>query len=171
MPKNKNKGPKMTTVTTKSGEQLKVFEDLNDFETYIKNETEDNEFDNVHCHLKYYPPFVLHDARDDPEKIKDTANSHSKKFVRHLHQHVEKHLLKDIKMALDQPDLKFKNKSKQETFEKIVWNYDDETELNDKRFKVTVEVTCNHDGAMVDVDYKTAPVTNNSTTESNEQMI
>ncbi|CAI4404001.1 CRB_1a_G0028580.mRNA.1.CDS.1 [Saccharomyces cerevisiae] len=154
----KAKGPKMSTITTKSGESLKVFEDLHDFETYLKGETEDQEFDHVHCQLKYYPPFVLHDAHDDPEKIKETANSHSKKFVRHLHQHVEKHLLKDIKTAINKPELKFHDKKKQESFDRIVWNYGEEAELNAKKFKVSVEVVCKHDGAMVDVDYRTEPL-------------
>ena len=132
----KAKGPKMSTITTKSGESLKVFEDLHDFETYLKGETEDQEFDHVHCQLKYYPPFVLHDAHDDPEKIKETANSHSK----------------------NKPELKFHDKKKQESFDRIVWNYGEETELNAKKFKVSVEVVCKHDGAMVDVDYKTEPL-------------
>lgn len=158
MAKKDKKKPNFNTITTKSGETLKVFDDLDTFETFIKNETEDDEFDNVHCQLKYYPPFVLHESRDDPEKIKDTVNCHSKKFVRHLHQHVEKHLLKDIKTALNQPELKFKNKSKEEKFEKITWNYNDETEINTKKFKIEVEVSCNNAGAMVDVDYKTVPL-------------
>lgn len=156
--KNKVKGPKVNTVTTKDGESVKVFEDINDFETYLKNETEDNEFDNIHCKLKYYPPFVLRGTHDDPEKIKDTANCHSKKYVRHLKQHVEKHLLKEIKTSLNQPELKFANTSKEETFNRITWKYGDETELNAKKFKIDVEVSCNNDGALVDVDYKTGPI-------------
>lgn len=149
----------MTTVVTKTGESLKLFEDLNDFEMFIRNEVEDDEFDNIHCQLKYYPPFVLQDAKDhDPEKIKDTENCHSKKFVRHLHQHVEKHLLKDIKEALQQPTLKFHDKSKDATFEKITWHYGEQTELHNKKFKVQIDVSCNNDGAMVDVDYKTVPI-------------
>ena len=98
MPKSgkKDKKPTYTTTTTKEGEQLKVFEDLETFETFIRNETEDDDFENLHCVCNYYPPFVLHGSHDDPDKIKETENSHNKKFVRHLHQHVEKHLLKDI---------------------------------------------------------------------------
>lgn len=155
----KDKGPKMTTVTTKEGETLKVFEDLKDFETFIKQETEDEEFDNLHCQLKYYPPFVLHEAHDDPEKISMTANSHSRKFVRHLHQHVEKHLLKDIKEAINLRDLKFRNKSKDESFDRIVWHYGDDTQYHERKFHIEVGVTCTHDDAMVDVDYKTIPIT------------
>ncbi|CCF56439.1 hypothetical protein KAFR_0B01400 [Kazachstania africana CBS 2517] len=154
----KNKGPKYNTIVTKAGESLKVFEDLNDFEVFLKNETEDNEFDKIHCQLKYYPPFILAQAHDDPEKIKETANCHSKKFVRHLHHHVEKHLLKDIRAAVGQPDLKFKNKSKEEQFDKITWNYNDEAECNDRKFNVRIQVSCNNNNAMVDVDYKTDPL-------------
>ncbi|EDO15073.1 hypothetical protein Kpol_411p18 [Vanderwaltozyma polyspora DSM 70294] len=159
----KDKKPKVATITTKSGETLKVFEDLAQFEDFLKHETEDDDdFDNVHCQLKYYPPFVLHEAHDDPEKIKDTANSHSKKYVRHLHQHVEKHLLKEIKEALQLPDLKFKDKSKDEDFEKIVWNYGDTGEFHDRKFRISISVTCKHDDAMVDLDYKTVPLTEES---------
>ncbi|BAO42026.1 Respiratory growth induced protein 1 [Kluyveromyces marxianus] len=154
----KDKGPKFTTVTTKSGEVVKVFEDLESFETFIKNETEDEEFDHVHCHLKYYPPFVLHESHDDPEKIKDSANSHSKKFVRHLHQHIEKHLLKDIKERVHLPDLKFKDKGKEETFEHIVWKYNDVAQYHGKDFEIHVTVECHNDSAIVDVDYLTTPV-------------
>ncbi|CAG62868.1 uncharacterized protein GVI51_M12507 [Nakaseomyces glabratus] len=154
----KEKKAKVATITTKSGESLKVFEELNDFETFLRGEVEDNEFDHVHCKAKYYPPFVLHESHDDPEKIKDTNNSHNKKFVRHLHQHVEKHLLKDIREMFQNPDLKFKNKSKEETFEKITWHYADESELNAKKFRIQLDVTCTHDGAMVDVDYRTEPI-------------
>ncbi|CCD25301.1 Rgi1p NDAI_0E04840 [Naumovozyma dairenensis CBS 421] len=156
----KDKGPKMTTVTTKDGEQVKVFEELDDFERYLKSEFEDTtRFDNMHLKLNYYPPFVMHHSHDDPDKIKDTDNSHNKKFVRHLHQHVEKHLLKDIKEAVNHPDLKWHDKSKDESFEKIVWHYAEDTEYNKKPFKMEVNVACNHLDAMVEVDYRTVPIT------------
>ncbi|SCV99894.1 LAFE_0B04852g1_1 [Lachancea fermentati] len=154
----KDKKPKITTVTTKEGDTMKVFEDLDTFQTFIKNETEDDEFDHVRCHLKYYPPFVLHESHEDPEKIKDTANSHSKKFVRHLHQHVEKHLLKDIKKSAQLPELTFKDKSKEETFEHVVWKYNDKTQYHGKDFEVHVTVECHSDSAYIDVDYLTQPV-------------
>lgn len=156
MPKKDSK-PKISTITTKSGEKVKVFEDLDTFETFVKNSAEDNEFESVHCQLNYYPPFVLHEAHDDLDKIKDTENSHSKKFVRHLHQHVEKHLLKDIGNYFHQP-LKFKDHSKEETFDHICWTYNDEATLNEKHFKLNIEVTCHHDDAMVAVEYKTSPI-------------
>ncbi|SMN19932.1 similar to Saccharomyces cerevisiae YIL057C RGI2 Protein of unknown function involved in energy metabolism under respiratory conditions [Maudiozyma saulgeensis] len=148
---------KVSTITDKNGDKVKVFEDLDSFENFVKNSAEDNEFENVHCQLNYYPPFIMHETHDDPDKIKDTENSHSKKFVRHLHQHVEKHLLKDIGNYFHQP-LKFKDHHKEEDFEHITWSYNDEATLNDKHFNLNIEVTCHHDDAMVAVDYKTSPV-------------
>lgn len=158
----KDKGPKVSTITTKAGETLKVFEDLDDFEMFIKNETEDDDFDHVHCRLKYFPPFVMHESHDDPDKIKDTANCHSKKFVRHLHQHVEKHLLKDIKERIRQPGLKFKDKGKEETFDHIRWSYNDVANYHEKDFEIHVTVECHNDSAMVDVDYLTRPFASSS---------
>ena len=101
---------------------------------------------------------MLHESHEDPEKISDAANSHSKKFVRHLHQHIEKHLLKDIKQAVRKPELKFHEKSKEETFDKITWHYGEETEYHGRPFKIDVQVVCTHEDAMVFVDYKTHPV-------------
>lgn len=154
----KEQKPKYTTVKNKSGETLKVFDDVETFENFLRDSEEDNEFSNVHCQVQYIPPFVLHHAHDDEEKVKDTENSHSKKFVRHLHQHVEKHLLKDIKGALDIPDLKFHDKTKEQTFEHVMWHYGETVEHKDKKFKIDVNVVCKHDSPMVDVDYKTQPV-------------
>ncbi|SCU82601.1 LANO_0B06898g1_1 [Lachancea nothofagi CBS 11611] len=154
----KDKKPKVKTVVSKEGESIKVFEDLDTFELFIKNETEDEEFDHVRCHLKYFPPFVLHESHEDPEKIKETVNSHSKKFVRHLHQHVEKHLLKDIRERLHLPELKFKDKSKVETPDHIVWKYNETALYHSREFEIHVTVECHHDSAVVDVDYLTQPV-------------
>lgn len=154
----KEKKPKFTNVVTKEGTELKVFEDLETFETFIKNETEDDDFENLNCQVNYYPPFVLHHAHDDPEKIKDSENSHNKKFVRHLHQHVEKHVLKDLKECLNLPDMKFHDKNKEETFEKITWHYGEDAQIKEKKFHISVDVTCHHDDAMVCVDYKTQPL-------------
>ncbi|CCE65222.1 hypothetical protein TPHA_0K00880 [Tetrapisispora phaffii CBS 4417] len=154
----KDKGPKIQTITTKSGEKIKAFEDLNQFETFLKQETEDDEFDNLHCQIKYYPPFIMHDCHEDPEKIPNTANSNSKKFVRHLHQHVEKHLLKDIREALDIPELQFKDHSKEKESDHITWHYHDVTTYHDKKFQVNVNVTCNHEDALVNLEYQTLPI-------------
>lgn len=158
MTKKDKKKVKVETVTTKDGETIKVFEELEDFEGYIKEGFEDGEFERVHCRVNYYPPFVLQHHHNDPEKVGDLENSHNKKFVRHLHQHVEKHLLHDIRDALDLPDLKFKGKSKDESFEKIVWHYNQEVEARGKKFYVNIDVTTNHDDAMAHVDYHTSPI-------------
>ncbi|CCH63134.1 hypothetical protein TBLA_0J01380 [Henningerozyma blattae CBS 6284] len=154
----KDTKPKFTTVVTKQGESLKVFEDMETFERFIKDSEEDDNFNNVHCQIHYYPPFVMHASHDNEEKVKDTDNSHNKKFVRHVHQHVEKHLLKEIKDALDMPDLKFHDKNKEETFEHVRWHYGETAEHKDKKFKIDINVTCLHDTAMVDVDYATTPI-------------
>ncbi|GMM55373.1 Rgi2 protein [Maudiozyma humilis] len=169
--KNKSKGPKSTVVTLKNGESVKVFEDMHDFETYLRNETEDNEFDHIHCKLQYYPPFVLRGAHDDLDRIKDTDNCHSRKYVRHLKQHVEKHLLRDIGGSLNHPELRFGNKSKQQSFDTVSWKYGDETELNCRKFKIDVEVACHNNGAMVDVDYKTGPVEEEQQEENADAII
>ncbi|AMD19987.1 HCL164Cp [Eremothecium sinecaudum] len=158
MAKKDKKKQHMTIVETKSGETIKVFDDMEAFEMYIKNESEDDEFDHVHCQLRYYPPFVLHESHDDPEKIKESCNSHSKKFVRHLHQHVEKHLLKDIKESVGVPDLKFKDKTKEETFDHVLWRYNAPTQFHNKDFVIHVTVQCHSNTAMVDVDYQTEPL-------------
>lgn len=69
MTKKDKKEVKVQTVTTEDGETVKVFEDLQGFETFIANETEDDDFDHLHCKLNYYPPFVLHESHEDPEKL------------------------------------------------------------------------------------------------------
>lgn len=153
----KNKGSKVSTVTNKQGEIFQMFESLKDFETFIKQETEDDEFDRIHCMLNYYPPFVLQRAHDDPEQISEQNNCHSRKFVRHLHQHVEKHLLKDLAVALQSPNLKFNDKSKDQSFEKIIWTYNDDASYHDKPFHVKVDVTARREDALVNVDYRTTP--------------
>ncbi|CCK69909.1 uncharacterized protein KNAG_0D01570 [Huiozyma naganishii CBS 8797] len=174
MPKGnkKVKGPKVNTVITKQGEELKVFEDLGDFETYLKNETDDDEFDNQHCQVRYYPPFILQETKNgDPERIKDTANCHSKKFVRHLHHHVEKHLLKEIGAALTLDNLKFTDKSKDAQFDKVTWHYvEKDCFVKDRNFTLQVDVSCTNDTAMVDVDYRTVPVREPPAEEQQQQQ-
>jgi hypothetical protein len=99
-------------------------------------------------------------SHNDPEKIKDSQNRKNKKFVRHLHQHVEKHLLKEIKESSGL-DLNLKNVETIENFDTITWKYVDEglhgLNESDGDFKVEVLVKCNSDGAYIDVDYNTIP--------------
>lgn len=140
--------------------KLQEFDDLPSFEQFLKDEREDNDFCNAHAHINYIPPFVLAESHNDPEKIKDSQNRKNKKFVRHLHQHVEKHLLKEIKSSIGL-DLNLKNVETVEEFDTLEWKYVDDGlhGLNETEgdFKVEVNVKCNSNGAYIDVDYKTTP--------------
>lgn len=146
----------------KSDGQLQEFEDLESFEQFLKDEKEDHEYLNAHAHIHYLPPFVLHESHNDPEKVKDSQNRKNKKFVRHLHQHVEKHLLNEIKQSSGL-DLQFKKPETLEDFDTITWKYTDDSNhgLNDDdgKFKVEVSVKCNSNNAYVDVNYNTLPIT------------
>ncbi|CCH46494.1 hypothetical protein BN7_6087 [Wickerhamomyces ciferrii] len=142
--------------------KLQEFEDLDTFEQFLKDEREDNEHNNAHAHINYIPPFVLAASHNDPDKVKDSQNRKNKKFVRHLHQHVEKHLIKDIK-ASSGMDLNFGKPETIEDFDTITWKYTDSSDhglgLDGEKFKVEVVVKCNSNGAYVDVNYNTLPIT------------
>ncbi|KAH3672801.1 hypothetical protein WICMUC_004023 [Wickerhamomyces mucosus] len=140
--------------------QLQEFDDLQTFEQFLKDEMEDAEFSNAHAHVNYVPPFVLAASHNDVEKIKDSQNRKNKKFVRHLHQHVEKHLLTEIKESSGM-DLKFGKPEVKEDFDTITWKYVDATNhgLGDEgNFRVEVDVKCYSDGAAIDVNYHTIPL-------------
>lgn len=145
-----------------SNGKLQEFEDLETFEQFLKDEKEDHEYSNAHAHINYIPPFVLAASHNDPEKIKNSQNRKNKKFVRHLHQHVEKHLLNEIKENSGL-DLHFNKPETVEDFDTITWKYVDESnhglEETDDKFKVEVVVKCNSDNAYVDVNYNTLPIT------------
>lgn len=146
-----------------SNGSLQEFDDLATFEQFLKDEKEDHEFNNAHAHINYIPPFVLAASHNDPEKVKDCQNRKNKKFVRHLHQHIEKHLLKEI---IESSGLELNFNKKPETiedFDTITWKYVDEsnhglTDTEDK-FRVEVVVKCNSENAHVDVNYNTLPIT------------
>ncbi|CDR38918.1 CYFA0S02e08592g1_1 [Cyberlindnera fabianii] len=135
------------------------FEDLSEFEQYLKDEREDNELTHSHARIQYIPPFVLAASHNDPEKVKDSQNRKNKKFVRHLHQHVEKHLLKEIQ-ASSGLDLHFGKPETLEDFDTITWKYTDDQclESDEGKFKVQVVVKCNSDGAAIDVSYDAIPM-------------
>jgi hypothetical protein len=140
--------------------EIAEFEDLSSFEQFLKDEKEDDELSNAHAHIQYFPPFVLAESHNDPERIKDSQNRKNKKFVRHLHQHVEKHLLMDIKQSTGM-DLHFGKPQTVEDFDTITWKYLDETDHGmgaDGNFKVQVVVKCDSNGAAVDVCYDTIPM-------------
>lgn len=130
------------------------FEDLPTFEQYLKDEREDNEIGNAHAHIQYIPPFVLQESHNDPDRVKDSQNRKNKKFVRHLHQHVEKHLLEDIKDCSGM-DVRFGKPEKIEDFDTITWRYEGMTTGS---YKVQVIVKCDSNGAAIDVRYDTVPV-------------
>jgi hypothetical protein len=136
------------------------FEDLSTFEQYLKDEREDNDLANAHAHIQYFPPFVLAESHNDPERIKDCQNRKNKKFVRHLHQHVEKHLLTEIKECSGM-DLRFGKPETIEDFDTITWKYMDASDHGmgaDGNFKVQVVVKCDSNGAAIDVKYDTIPM-------------
>ncbi|KAH3679989.1 hypothetical protein WICPIJ_008465 [Wickerhamomyces pijperi] len=134
------------------------FEDLETFEKFLRDEKEDNEFNHCHAHINYIPPFVMHESHNDPEKIKDSQNRKNKKFVRHLHQHVEKHLLKEI-VENSGLQLKFGKPQIMEDFDTLQWKYVDDGDhgLGEEfeHFTVEVDVKCNSNGAAIDVNYNT----------------
>lgn len=136
--------------------ELQEFEDLDAFTQFLSDEIEDDEYFNSHVHLKYIPPFVMHESHNDVEKIKDSQNSKNKKFVRHLHHHIERHLLKDIQDKLGF-DKEFENLGKFNDNNEIKWVYEDEVVGSgmDHDYKVKVEVKCHSDNAFVDVNYDT----------------
>ncbi|KAH3683527.1 hypothetical protein WICPIJ_005501, partial [Wickerhamomyces pijperi] len=123
---------------------------------FLHDATEDNEVAQCHAHVNYIPPFVLQESHNDPERVKDSQNRKNKKFVRHLHQHVEKHLLKEIEKNSGM-SLHFGKAQVVEDFDTITWKYVDDTDhgLGEEaeHFKVEVDVKCNSEGAFVDVNY------------------
>lgn len=143
---------------------IREFDDLEQFEQFVRDETWDNEFDYFHAKLVYYPPFVLKECHNDLDKIKSTSNKNSKKFKRQLNHHVKNHLFKDLEKCSGYP-LSFENVGMEETMDKVVWKYNDSTnhgfdedaEQLDRKWNVDVEVKCNNENAMVEVDYKSLP--------------
>lgn len=142
---------------------VKEFDDLKLFEQYLKDESWDNDFDFVHARLKYYPPFISSgETGDDPDAAKATMNKKSKQFVRRLLHHVDRHLCKEI-LELSGLVHDWKRTNKQDSFEKLVWTYEDRgnhgiDEANPRKFKVSMDVTCNNEDPMVVVDYKSVPI-------------
>lgn len=143
----------------KAGE-IAEFEDMESFIQYLKDEKEDHELANGHARVHYIPPFVLHESHNDPDRVKDSQNRKNKKFVRHLHQHVEKHLLTEMK-EFSGMDLHFGKPEVAEDFDTITWTYLDESDHgmgSEGNFKVKLVVKCDSDGATIDVKYDTLPV-------------
>lgn len=145
---------------------MREFEDITAFESYIRDETWDNDFDYIHAHLKYIPPFIMKECHDNLDKIKPTANKNSRKFKRNLQHHIKRHLMKDMQICSGY-DMDFKKVAVDETPKKMTWKFEDvtdhgflqeEEDLFDRHWKLELEVTCNNENAMVDVDYKAIPI-------------
>lgn len=144
---------------------IREFDELEQFEAFVRDETWDNEFDYFHGRLHYYPPFVMKECHDDVEKIKPTTNKNSKKFKRNLQHHIQKHLIKDLQKCCGY-ELNFDKGEMKETFDKLSWTFKDETDhgfskeeedLYDRE-KLELDVSCSNDSAMVDVDFKAIPI-------------
>ncbi len=148
-----------------------TFDTLAKFEEYIKNETWDDEYDSLNLHLEYIPPFILNEIHDDEEKIKPQMNALNKKFRRHLHQHLTKHLLPEInKMS----GIKYQFKEIDEGLvpqmngiESIyTWHYEDSGNhgFNEEEYsarhhwKAVMDVHCDSNGPHVKVDFKCSPL-------------
>lgn len=142
--------------------ELRKFEDLDLFKNFLKMESLADYEDKVHAQVNYFPPFVMQSCRNDPERIKPSMNKNNKKFVRHLNQHVSKHLINDIKVNSEFGDaMEFKNLESQDTFDKLVWHFEDLNEHegpSGKKFKVAMDIECHNDDANVFIDYKAIPL-------------
>ncbi|KAK6457342.1 respiratory growth induced protein 1 [Scheffersomyces xylosifermentans] len=145
---------------------VREFDDLTQFEAFVRDETWDNEYDYFHGHLSYYPPFILKECHDNLDKIKPTANKNSRKFRRNLQHHVERHLIKDLEKCCGY-ELHMDKIDTVETPNKITWKFKDETdhgfskEEEDKygrHWRLELNISCNNENPMVEVDYKSMPI-------------
>ncbi|ODV81159.1 respiratory growth induced protein 1 [Suhomyces tanzawaensis NRRL Y-17324] len=145
---------------------IREFDELTSFESFIRDETWDNEFDYYHAHLSYYPPFIMKECHDNLDKIKPTMNKNSRKFRRQLQHHVKNHLLKDLERCCGY-ELNMEKIDTIETPDKIVWKFNDtsdhgfskeEEDLYDRHWKLELEISCNNENPLVDVHYKSLPL-------------
>lgn len=173
-PVPKSRSSSITSIESNDGsisEVLKAppkkdFEDIMAFESYIRDETWDNDFDYCHAHLTYYPPFVMKECHENLDKIKPTMNKNSRKFRRNLQHHIKRHLMVDMeKCSGFQMD--FGKGIMEETPKSIVWKFEDEgnhgfpseeNEMYDRHWKLELLVKCNNENPLVEVDYKAIPI-------------
>lgn len=147
-----------------------AFDDLRKFEDYIKNESWDDEYDQLRVYLEYIPPFIANEIHGDEEHIKPQMNALNKKFRRHLHQHLTKHLLPEInKMAGIGYKFKEIDEGLVPTFDGIEsvykWHYEDlgnhgfeEEEYKHRHhWDATLDVTCDSNGPYVNVHFVCQP--------------
>ncbi|CUM65766.1 uncharacterized protein PRCAT00003414001 [Priceomyces carsonii] len=145
---------------------MRDFDDLHAFESYIRDETWDNEFDYCHAHLSYYPPFVMKEIRNNMDKIKPTMNKNSRKFRRNLQHHVKRHLMAEMAKCSGY-EMDFNKIGMEESPNKITWKYEDsglhglpeeEEDLYGRHWKLMLEVSCNNESPLVEVDYRAMPI-------------
>lgn len=143
------------------------FENLDDFERYIMDESWDNEFDNLNIHVKYLPPFIVNQTKGNEDKIKPQMNSLNKKFRRHLQHHVKRHLLPDIR-KMSGIDYDFVKDGEElvpnmyGTSSVHRWHFKDETNhgFDESEFalrdhwKVEVDIESNSSNPWINVTYK-----------------
>ncbi|ODV98310.1 hypothetical protein PACTADRAFT_48094 [Pachysolen tannophilus NRRL Y-2460] len=145
---------------------LRKFDNLEAFESYLKDETWDNEFDYIHAQLVYYPPFVLHECHDDPENnFKPSMTNLNKKFLRNLHHHVDRHLLVEIK-RYSGVEYDFGKSVEEHTADgKVKWHFKDESNhgipeesLHDRKWKLELTVESHSNDSLIVVDLQTVPL-------------
>lgn len=144
----------------------KDFDDLVSFESYIRDETWDNDFDYCHAHLSYYPPFILKEVHNNLDKIKPTMNKNSRKFRRNLQHHIKRHLMQEMQMCSGF-QMDFGKAVVEETPKNITWKFldaghhgfaEEEEQLFDRHWKLELEVKCNNESPLVEVDYRAIPL-------------
>lgn len=146
------------------------FDNLEQFENYIKDESWDNEYDNLDVHLKYLPPFIMHEIHDNEENIKPQMNCLNKKFRRQLQHHFVKHLIPDIsKMA--GVDYKFAKAQEEQvsnaygTSTVYRWHFEDESNHGFEEeeyqirnhWKAELDIESNSSDPFVSVSFKCVP--------------
>lgn len=173
-PVPKSRSSSITSIESDDGTMLEMlkppqrkdFDDLVSFESYIRDETWDNDFDYCHAHLSYYPPFIMKEVHNNVDKIKPTMNKNSRKFRRNLQHHIKRHLMKEMQMCSGF-EMDFGKAKMEETSKSIVWTFEDaglhgfsqeEEDMFDRHWKLELQVKCNNENPMVEVDYKAIPI-------------
>lgn len=142
------------------------FDDLVAFESYIRDETWDNDFDYCHAHLTYYPPFVLKECNNNLEKIKPTMNKNLRKFRRNLMHHIDRHLMHDMEKCLGFK-MDFTKVAMEEKPNSITWKFQDnghhgfseeEEDQYNRHWRLELEIKCNNENPLVEVDYRSMPM-------------
>lgn len=145
---------------------VREFDDIYAFESYIKDETWDNDYDYCHAKLLYYPPFIMKEVHDNLDKIKPTMNKNSRKFKRNLQHHIKKHLMADMEKCSGFK-MDFSKISEEETPKNVTWTYEDtglhglpeeEEDQYHRHWKLCLQVTCNNESPLVEVDYMAVPI-------------